>query len=113
MGFKVSCISVMGILVSISPAVAHDWYKDLTSRNGLSCCNDRDCQRVGHRYTSENGHEVEIEGYWTSVEPNVILPLSSPDGQTHACFERSWSSLYGSHTSIRFIVRCVILGGEA
>jgi hypothetical protein len=103
----------MGILVSISPAVAHDWYKGLTSRNGLSCCNDRDCQRVGHRYTPGNGHEVEIEGQWTSVDPHVILPISSPDGQTHACFERSWSSLFGSQSSIRFILRCVILGGES
>ena len=93
MELKASYILAIGILVNISPAVAHDWYNDLTTRSGLSCCNDRDCQPVGHRYTTENGHEVEIEGYWTSVEPNVILPLSSPDGQTHACFERSGSSL--------------------
>jgi hypothetical protein len=109
---KAACVTMLAILVSTSPVLAHAWYQDLKTPNGLSCCNERDCQPVGHRYTTENGHEVEIEGHWVFVKPSVILPLSSPDGQTHACFERNWST-FGSQTTISFIVRCVILGGEA
>lgn len=112
MEYKIFSSILPVMLLSTSPAMAHDWYKGLTTLNGLSCCNDRDCQPVGHRYTIEGGHEVEIEGYWASVKSSVILPLSSPDGQTHACFERSWSSLYGSQSAIPYIVRCVILSGE-
>jgi hypothetical protein len=60
---KAACVTMLAILVSTSPVLAHAWYQDLKTPNGLSCCNERDCQPVGHRYTTENGHEVEIEGH--------------------------------------------------
>jgi hypothetical protein len=112
MKFRIFYTMFLLILLSTGFAAAHNWYEDLKAPNGQLCCNNDDCQSVGHRYTPESGHEVEIRGHWTTVSPNVILPISSPDGQTHACFEWRWS-LYGSKTTVSFVLRCVILGGEA
>ena len=111
MEFRIRYAIFLAVLLSTGFAAAHEWYQDLKAPNGQLCCNDHDCQPVGHRYTPENGHEVEIRGHWTPVKPSMILPIASPDGQSHACFEWHWSS-FGSQTTLRFIIRCIILGGD-
>jgi hypothetical protein len=97
------------IVLTAGPVTAHDWYSDLADRNGRSCCNDVDCHRVGHRYSPENGHEVEIRDQWITVDPRIILPQSSPDGLAHACYTPTW----WSYPAVRvyFTIHCVILGG--
>jgi hypothetical protein len=104
-------ISLLIIPFIASPAAAHDWYSGLQTPSGVSCCNDGDCQRVGHRYSAETGHEIEIDDLWVRVDPGTILPLSSPDGLTHACFSRYRWIDPPSKTFIN--LRCVILGGMA
>ena len=104
-------IAMLVVPLSAGPAAAHDWYSGLQTPSGVSCCNDGDCQRVGHRYSAETGHEIEIEDQWVRVDPGTILPLSSPDGLTHACFSRYRWIDPPSKTFIN--LRCVILGGMA
>jgi hypothetical protein len=99
------------ILLTAKPASAHDWYTGLKTPDGASCCNEGDCQRVGHRYTPEAGHEIQIDDRWVHVDPRIILPLSSPDGLTHACFSRYWWTDPPSKVFLN--LRCVILGGMA
>jgi hypothetical protein len=36
---KAACVTMLAILVSTSPVLAHAWYQDLKTPNGLSCCN--------------------------------------------------------------------------
>ena len=99
------------ISLTANPAPAHDWYSGLRTPSGVACCNDGDCQRVGHRYSAADGHEIQIDNHWVRVDPKIILPLSSPDGLTHACFSRYWWIDPPSKTFIN--LRCVILGGMA
>ena len=98
------------VMLTAEAVHAHDWYSDLKNPQGLSCCNDRDCHPVGHRYSPANGHEVEIQGEWVAVNPRVILPQSSPDGLVHACYLPFVSTVpFGFKTDLT--LRCVILGG--
>jgi hypothetical protein len=109
-GCKAFHAAALTVMLEAGPATAHDWYSDLKTPQGLSCCSDRDCHPVGYRYSRETGHEIEILGYWVHIDPSVILPVSSPDGQTHACYMPSWSTgMAGS--KVVFTVHCVILGG--
>lgn len=71
-------ISLLIIPFVASPAMAHDWYSGLQTPSGVSCCNDGDCQRVGHRYSAETGHEVEIEDQWVRVDPGLSSPCRRP-----------------------------------
>jgi hypothetical protein len=114
---KAVCTTMLAALLTATsafapaPALGHDWYTGLKTPNGVSCCNQGDCRPVGHRYSPEGGHEVDLEGLWVHVDPQVILPIASPDGQTHACFSRYWWT--DPPTKIYVNLRCVILGGES
>ena len=105
--FQAAALTVM---MNAGIATAHEWYNDLRDSEGRLCCNDRDCYPVGHRYSEENGHEVKISDLWIPVDPSLILPQSSPDNLTHACYYPVWSS-GPSGTTLTFSVHCVILGG--
>ena len=50
------------LILNAGPLAAHEWYSGLKNPLGLSCCNDRDCHPVEHRYSPGNGHEVEVQG---------------------------------------------------
>jgi hypothetical protein len=98
------------LILNAGPLAAHEWYSGLKNPLGLSCCNDRDCHPVEHRYSPGNGHEVEVQGEWVPVNPRIILPQSSPDGLVHACYLPVVSTLpFGFKTDLT--LRCVILGG--
>ena len=109
-GCKAFHAAALSVLLNAEPLAAHEWYTGLQDPQGKSCCNDRDCHPVGYRYTPENGHEVEILDHWVRIDPRLILPQSSPDGQTHACYMPSWSTGPSGNT-VDFTIRCVILGG--
>ena len=81
---KLNPVHVAAMIISLTanPAPAHDWYSGLQTPSGVACCNDGDCQRVGHRYSAADGHEIQIDDHWVRVDPKIILPLSSPDGLT-------------------------------
>src|SRR3712207_748217 len=101
--------TMLVVLLAAMPARAHDWYTGLETPDGVSCCNQHDCQPVGHKYTPQGGHEIQIADLWVPVHPKIILPVASPDGRTHACFSRYW--WINPPTKIYLEVRCVILGG--
>jgi hypothetical protein len=87
-------------------AQAHDWYTDLRTTDGRSCCGGEDCRPVEYRYSPEDGHQILIGDRWYAVKPNVILPVSSPDGRTHACY-REFQGAAGP------LILCVVLPGTA
>jgi hypothetical protein len=87
------------------PARAHDWYTGLRSADGMSCCSQRDCRPVAYRINPDTGREeINANGAWYPVEYDKVLPFSSPDGDSHAC----WAGAVE-----RPVFRCIILPGMA
>jgi hypothetical protein len=87
------------------PARAHDWYTGLRSADGMSCCSQRDCRPVAYRVNSSTGREeINANGAWYPVEYDKVLPFSSPDGGSHACWAEAVQ---------RPVFRCIILPGMA
>jgi hypothetical protein len=58
----------------------HDWYKELKTRSGWSCCNadapgaPGDCRPVKARQTSDGRWEAFFNGKWQDVPSDAILP---------------------------------------
>lgn len=99
---------VLAACLLAAPANGHDWYWGLKSPGGESCCTERDCQPVDHRYNRETGRlEVGIEGVWVMVDPDKVVQTPPTDGSAHACFERHWML-----KKMTPLIRCIILPGE-
>jgi hypothetical protein len=87
------------------PASAHEWYTGMRSPDGTPCCNERDCHPVEYRINPDTGREeINANGTWHPVDYDKVLPFSSPDGASHAC----WGEAAG-----RPVFRCIILPGMA
>ena len=100
-----SSVLVVLVVTASPPVAAHDWYTGLRSPSGVDCCGGRDCRPVPYRLGPETGREeIEANGAWWPIEPDKVLPFSSPDGSAHAC----WTNLRGRP---RFL--CIILPGMA
>lgn len=96
-------VALASLLVG-SVADAHDWYSGLTSNAGQSCCNERDCRQVPYRLSHAGAREeIHANGRWWPIEWDKVLPIASPDGEAHAC----WDNPRGKP---RF--RCIILPGQ-
>jgi hypothetical protein len=106
MRWLVVLVAMIVAPVSFSvPAGSHDWYTGLRSPDGMSCCNERDCRPVAYRINPDTGREeIKANGAWHHVEYDKVLPFSSPDGGSHAC----WGEAAG-----RPVFRCIILPGMA
>ena len=52
--------------------------------------------------------EFELSKQWFPIDPAKVLPLPSPDGKAHACFEYNW--LDGK--PLPPTMRCIILPGS-
>lgn len=103
-----SCLALLAALGrAATPAAAHGWYTDLVSPSGERCCSEDDCRPVEHRYDPKTG-QLELEGTWVVVDPRAVLPMSSPDGNAHACFWRWWMV-----RKMTPMIRCVILPGNS
>lgn len=68
----------------------HDWYRGLMSpiTHG-SCCSgnatDGDCRQT-RAYSDMDGQwHALVDGRWQIVPPAAILPMNSPDGNSHVC----------------------------
>lgn len=97
------------LLLPTSAAVAHDWYSNLVSPTGQSCCSNKDCRPVDSRYNPESRRlELGIDGTWTPIDTSKIIPVPSADGGTHACFAKIWRE----NKMIPHFY-CIILPGEA
>lgn len=69
----------------VREAAAHDPYADWKTRNGVSCCHDRDCAPATAWTDLEGRWWVRQQGRTLFVPPTAILPIKSPDGRSHAC----------------------------
>jgi hypothetical protein len=96
-------------LLSAAPANAHDWYTDLKSPQGESCCNGRDCAPVPICVGS-NGHEgLQLDTLCFPIPWPKVLDVPSPDGDAHVC----WENRPDHYGPVRPVIRCVILPGMA
>ena len=90
-------LAMLWLLFLATAAQSHEWYTGLRAPDGTTCCNGADCEPVEPCWI--NGQPgVHIAGQCRSYKAERVLPQSSPDGQTHACY-------WGGE------VRCVIQGG--
>lgn len=97
-------LAFAALFVATQPT-AHDWYTDLSSNRGQPCCDDRDCRGVAYRLNHKTGREeIRANGRWWPIEWDKVLPVASPDGDAHAC----WDSPRGKPD-----FRCIILPGQA
>jgi hypothetical protein len=72
-------------------ALNHDWYRDLKTKSGWSCCNgdegDGDCRPVQARQGVDGQWEVYFDREWQEVPPDAILrdELNKALLQAHIC----------------------------
>ncbi|MFO1068320.1 MAG: hypothetical protein U1E14_07325 [Geminicoccaceae bacterium] len=93
-----------GLLAAPMPTEAHDWYMQLTDRNGRPCCNGKDCQPVASCVLPNERDGLLIGDSCLPVPWDKVLDIPSPDGVAHAC----WIPLRGGSE-----VLCVILPDDA
>ena len=94
---------VLLLLSAATPAWAHGWYTGLRNRNGISCCEAKDCHPVELCVMPDRREGLLIEGVCRSIPWDKVLNVVSPDGGAHACWQP-----FGHPPP----VRCVILPGE-
>lgn len=99
-----SALLLLLLPAAATPVGAHSWYSGLRNSNGIECCGDRDCHSVGLCVLPDGKEGLVIEGTCRPIPWNRVLPIASPDGSAHACWQR-----FGRPPA----VRCVILPGEA
>lgn len=66
-------------------AEAHEWYTDLRSPEGLSCCGEKDCEPAQTRM-NDGDIEVLLDGqWWRAMDPRWYITPPSQDGEWHVC----------------------------
>lgn len=65
--------------------MAHDIYTHWQTKDGGSCCHDKDCTPAITRET-DGKLQAKIDGVWYDVPKDAIRPYEAPDGQSHVCF---------------------------
>jgi hypothetical protein len=69
----------------------HDWYRDLKTKSGWSCCNGDDgygdCRPVHARLRIDGQWEAYFDRKWQEVPPDAILrdELNKAPLQAHIC----------------------------
>lgn len=77
---------ILIVFIFAGPAAAHDWYAGLRiPGTKVSCCNDKDCRPVEHRYGPGGSDEIFVGGQWRPIDRRALLDNASPDGLWHAC----------------------------
>jgi hypothetical protein len=76
----------------VSGVLAHDryhadFYSRWVTREGISCCNAKDCEPIddANIRVRHQGVEVYVEGEWVPVAPEKIRPYEAPDMHSHLC----------------------------
>jgi len=89
------------------PAAAHDrfhaeFYSKWVTREGISCCNAKDCRPIDDANVRVRNQAVEVyvEGEWVVVAPENIRPYEAPDMHNHLCH-------------MGRIIFCFVFGGGA
>ena len=63
----------------------HEWYKDLQSNQGGSCCNGEDC-RPTHVTSKDGKAYIKIHGKWCEADEKLVLRgKTAPDMGWHVC----------------------------
>ena len=75
----------LALILLAMPAAAHDPYTDWKTRNGVSCCNERDCAPATMWRDAEGRLIARQNGQTYAVPEESILPIPSPDGRSHLC----------------------------
>lgn len=76
---------VIIIIVSLTVAArGHDVYTHWTTKDGVSCCHNKDCGPARTREL-EGRLQVFHEGQWLDVPADAMRPYEAPDGQAHVC----------------------------
>ena len=100
---RAPCLTLFALL-PVQQAAAHDWYEGLMSPSGFSCCDEQDCHAVPYRLNTVTGEEeVKVNGQWWPIQQRNILPLASPDGKVHVCWDQRF------RPSQQPTFRCIIL----
>ena len=75
----------------VGHALYHDWYRDLKTRSGWSCCSgdegDGDCRPVQARQRNDGEWEAYFGGEWQDIPPDAILrdELNKEPLRAHIC----------------------------
>lgn len=98
------------LFIFAKDARGHEWYTDLKTKEGKSCCNNGDCKAVPYR-RADDRWEVQIaeDGKWHRVPEDSILDILSPDADAHACYVAWYSS---EQKKMEVLIRCFILPGS-
>jgi hypothetical protein len=75
------------------PAHAHSWYPKW-------CCSDRDCITADNIETDGRGDMVVVAGPHRIEVPRGFVPMPSPDGRIHICFEYVFDEFYRNAISL-------------
>lgn len=82
------------LLLTLSPAFAHDGYKNWINKADQGCCDAHDCKPIDDDDVDEGAlfTRVRIEGEWCVVYPNHYLRQgNAPDWSTaHVCVQRTF-----------------------
>ena len=104
---RAGILAVAMLLLSQGIATAHDWYGELKTPNGGSCCGNRDCKPVDFCVTDKGTEGLVLApGTCSPIDWSKVLRLPSPDGQAHACTAIS-------RAPPGVAARCIVLPGEA
>lgn len=70
-------------------AAGHPLYQSWVSKDGVNCCNDRDCGQIADADVRQDSSQIEvrIDGTWCPVtEGKYLRSGNAPDWSTaHAC----------------------------
>ena len=91
---KILLAALLFIATSAMAGDGHDkyhseFYSTLKQPNGISCCNDRDCEPVKkHRWNRDVGWEFWYDNGWLMIPKDRIQFKVTPDGEAHLCSRR-------------------------
>jgi hypothetical protein len=83
-----SALLTATLVTLANPIHAHDWFSELHSPLGQSCCGENDCRPVESRYNVQSGQlELRLDGMWVPIDHRkVVREQFSPDGKYYACW---------------------------
>jgi hypothetical protein len=96
-----TCLSL-----SIESTQAHDIYTGLKDRDGVSCCDYRDCRPVDTCILLNKHEGMVLDGDCVPIPWDKVLDTPAPDGGTHAC----WYNI-SRDGNLKRVIRCVLRGG--
>jgi formylmethanofuran dehydrogenase subunit D len=79
-------IPLLLLLVTATPALAHDWYP-------IECCHGMDCAPVERVEMQDGATLVVTSKHGTGVVPQTMPRRESQDGKMHVCMRPSGAGM--------------------